>query len=114
MVRLTLEGTHPFTPDITAMHSGATPATIIHVPGVLSGTQGVGIVAVHRNGVLNVRYANQANGTVQVVADTSVALVTEATCSTDRKHWEIVLRRPAGARPRWRWPPVAISRDTPY
>lgn len=93
-VRLVIEATEAFTPEIVPMKSGASPVTIVRVPGTLSDERGVGSVAVHKNGVYSVRYANQNTGMVQFVATTQVEMDAELTPSADKKHWEIVLRRP--------------------
>lgn len=95
-VRLVIEGSETFIPEIASTVINGTPATIVRVPGALSDVSGSGSVAVHKNGVYTMRYANQAAGQVQFVASSQVELIPEVQPTTDKKHWEIVLRRPAG------------------
>lgn len=104
-VRLVIEGSEPFIPEIATTTISGTPATLIRVPGALSDVSGTGSVAVHKNGVYTMRYANQATGQVQFVASTQIELVAEVQPSTDNKHWEIILRRPSGE-------PTQVAMDT--
>ncbi len=104
-VRLVIEGSEPFTPEVSRVTVGGNPATVVSVPGVLSDASGSGSVAVHKNGVFTMRYANQATGQVRFVANTQTELVAEVQPSGDKKHWEIVLRRPAGE-------PTQVAMDT--
>ena len=93
-VRLVIEGTEAFTPVVSTAMNGDTPVTIVTVPGALTGESGAGSVAVHRNGVSTVRYANQKSGEVRFVADATALLQAELTPTADKTRWEIVLRRP--------------------
>ncbi len=97
-VRLVIEGSRDFTPVVTCVSNGGITSTVVHVPGVLSDEAGVGSVAVHKNGVYTLRYANQPMDQVRFVASTQSELVATAIPGADRKHWEIVLRRPAVER----------------
>jgi type II secretory pathway component GspD/PulD (secretin) len=95
-VRLVIEGSETFIPEIASTTINGTPTILVRVPGTLSDVSGTGSVAVHKNGVYTMRYANQAPGQVQFVASTQVGLIPEVQPTTDKKHWEIVLRRPVG------------------
>ncbi|MBC7807764.1 MAG: hypothetical protein H7145_16650, partial [Akkermansiaceae bacterium] len=104
-VRLVIEGSEPFTPEVVVTRISGTPATVVRVPGALSDVSGSGSVAVHKNGVYTMRYANQVTGQVRFVASTQTELLAEVQPSADKKHWEIVLRRPAGE-------PTQVAMDT--
>ncbi len=90
VTRILVEGTRPFTPEISTYKD----STIIALPGVWRAGP-TGIRAVHKNGVAFVncvQFASKPKRIVRIVASGESALRCELRATDSPRQWEIVLR----------------------